>query len=130
MLIGMFAILSLLPLVAVTVLVVKINSNKLHLILLSFIIGMVALIEPLLFFSSKVKEALDPIHGSETGLFVSKMLFIGYLIFILVLSGILFLNVHTNSKAISKPLRIICRLPFAIGMAIFSLFYLGILPLS
>lgn len=130
MLIGMFAVLSLLPLVAIAVLVYKINSNKLHLILLGFIIGMVALIEPLLLFSAKVKETRDVIRGSEAGLFVSEILFIGYLIFILVLSGILFLNVHTNSKAISKPLRIICRLPFAVGMVIFSLFYLGILPLS
>jgi len=124
MLIGMFIILSLLPLVAVAVLIVKINSNKLHLILLGFIIGMVALIQPLLVLFAESKEVHDVFHGGGP-IFALEILFVCFNIFILVLSGILTFHVHTNSKSISKPLRIICRLPFIIGMGIFFLFFTG-----
>ena len=125
MLIGIIAAMFLLPIIAVAVLLLKLNSNKLHLILLGLIIGLAALIEPFYVVFAKFRENPEVFYSGEAGLFVSGIFFIGYLIFILVLSGILFLNVQTNSKSISKPLRIICRLPFIIGMGILFVFYTG-----
>jgi hypothetical protein len=128
MLIGIIAAVFLLPISAVAVLVYKINSNKLHLILLGLIIGLAALIKPLYMLFAKCREHPEVLYNGETGLVVSGIFFIGYLIFILVLSGILFLNVQTKGKSISKPLRIICRLPFIIGMSIFFIFFTGVFP--
>lgn len=128
MLIGMLAALLLLPMIAVAVLLKNMNSNKLHLILLGLIIGMVALIQPLSKLYAKFEEHPEAITGGGL-MFGGTILFGCYIIFIVVLSGVLYLNVQTNRRSISKPVRVICQLPFIIGMIFLLFFFFGGYPL-